>query len=250
MLPILNLPTGAPLQGVTRPNGVALPNEDGSAGRRRLTRPSDHPSLGGGGDVRLLAFVNELRFSRGGESSLAQRWREAVRTSMAFKAQQYTRERAAMRDAIDDQKSIVADFVRAAREGGLADNQTSSWDVAEKVSARWQSLVLQSTSLDQLILRARSRVDAMNNTTDFATARTELASAIEQLAMDFRAQPVLLDAVSHVVNAFVKSPLTSSNAFLNFILMGMWATGKRRTEGEPSYREARPYKQRATPEEM
>ena len=28
------------------------------------------------------------------------------------------------------------------------------------------------------------------------------------------------------------------------------ATGKRRAEGEPSYREARPYKQRATPEEM
>ena len=31
---------------------------------------------------------------------------------------------------------------------------------------------------------------------------------------------------------------------------GQRATGKRRAEGEPSYREARPYKQRATPEEM
>ena len=28
------------------------------------------------------------------------------------------------------------------------------------------------------------------------------------------------------------------------------ATGKRRADNEPSYREARPYKQRATPEEM
>ena len=31
---------------------------------------------------------------------------------------------------------------------------------------------------------------------------------------------------------------------------GQRTTGKRRAEGEPSYREARPYKQRATPEEM
>ena len=31
---------------------------------------------------------------------------------------------------------------------------------------------------------------------------------------------------------------------------GQQTTGKRRAEGEPSYREARPYKQRATPEEM
>ena len=31
---------------------------------------------------------------------------------------------------------------------------------------------------------------------------------------------------------------------------GQRATGKRRTEGESSYREARPYKQRATPEAM
>ena len=31
---------------------------------------------------------------------------------------------------------------------------------------------------------------------------------------------------------------------------GQRVTGKRRAEGEPSYREARPYKQRATPEEM
>ena len=58
-----------------------------------------------------------------------------------------------MQVEIDDAQAKVAAFVRQARGGGanaLADAQTPTWDVSEKVSSRWQSLVLQSASLDRL----------------------------------------------------------------------------------------------------
>ena len=65
-----------------------------------------------------------------------------------------------MQMEIDDAQAKVAAFVRQARGGGenaLADAQTPTWDVSEKVSARWQSLVLRSASLDRLIQTAQGR---------------------------------------------------------------------------------------------
>jgi hypothetical protein len=224
MLP--RMPIGAPLQGVTRPRGVATPDEDTSGGRRRVEPPPTTGDAAG----RLLAIAAELR-ARVGANTLARRWQFAVQANMTHKQKVYTNARDAMEAEVDDQQSVVASFVRAARGGGkdaLADAQTANWDVAEKVSGRWQSLVLQSASYERLIRRARERHDAMNNATDFAFARAELALAIERLATDFRTQHVLLDAIGDVIDAFIRNPLVSSGAFLNVMLMGRPGVGKTR----------------------
>ena len=225
------LPIGVALQGVTRRGGKASPDEDSSGARRRVESGGGTVPSTNDGATRLLSVATELR-SRSGASSFVRRWQEAVQTNMRHKKHTYTRERDSMRAEVDNQQSVVTSFVRAARSGGaddaLADSQTSTWDVAEKVSSRWQSLVLQSASLDRLIRRAQERFDLMNNATDFAMLRAEFAVAIERLATDFRSQSVLLDAVCDVIEAFVKNPLVGSNAYLNFVLMGRPGVGKTR----------------------
>ena len=136
-----------------------------------------------------------------------------------------------MQVEIDDAQAKVAAFVRQARGGGanaLADAQTPTWDVSEKVSSRWQSLVLQSASLDRLVQTAQSRYDRINNTTDFGTLRVEFASAIESLVADYPSQPVLLESIADFVNAFVQRPLVTSTSLINFVLMGNAGAGKTR----------------------
>jgi len=150
---------------------------------------------------------------------------------MRHKQSIYTTERTELQSQIDDAQSKVNAFVRRAKSGGedaLVEEQTPKWDVADKVSRRWQSLILQSSSLDSLIERARGRHDLINNTADFATLRIELALAIEELAKDYSSIPILLETVADVVEAFVKQPLVTNKTFLNFLLMGDPGVGKTR----------------------
>ena len=153
---------------------------------------------------------------------------------MLHKQQLYTRERASMEQEIADAQTKAAAFVRQARSGGddaLADSQTPTWDVAEKVSSRWQGLVLQSASLDRIVQTARERYDLVNNATDFRTLRKAFALALEELAADYASLPVLLESVADVVASFIRQPLVTSASFLNFILMGNPGVGKTRLAG-------------------
>jgi len=150
---------------------------------------------------------------------------------MMYKRQIYTQERSEMQDEIGDAQAKVASFVRQARGGGadaLADAQTPTWDVSEKVSSRWQALVLQSASLDRLVQTAQSRHDMINNTADFGALRAEFASAIEALVADYPSQPVLLESIADLVDAFIQQPLVTSTSLINFVLMGNPGAGKTR----------------------
>ena len=139
-----------------------------------------------------------------------------------------------MQEEIDDAQAKVAAFVRQARSGGvnaLADGQTPTWDVAEKVVSRWQSLVLQSASIDVLIEAARERHDLIGNTADFATLRAEFALALEELVEDYGSLSILLESVADVVDSFIRFPLVASGSFINFMLLGNPGVGKTRLGG-------------------
>ena len=148
---------------------------------------------------------------------------------MAHKVLRYERERQSLQAEVDDAQAKAATFVRQARSGGadaLADDQTSSWEVAKEVSQQWQALVAQLAALDRIILTARSRHDLVNNSADFASLRVELAAAIERLVNDYGMQHVLLETVADLVDSFVNAPLVSAQAMLNFVLMGVAGVGK------------------------
>ena len=150
---------------------------------------------------------------------------------MMYKRQIYTQVRAAMQAEINDAQAKVAVFVRQARGGGanaLADAQTPTWDVSEKVSSRWQALVMQSASLDRLVQTAQSRHDMINNTADFVTLRVEFASAIEALVADYPSQSVLLETIADLLDAFIQQPLVASMSLINFVLMSNPDAGKTR----------------------
>jgi hypothetical protein len=179
-------------------------------------------------------MAQELRQPSSSPASLSNRWRESLKTSMTYKQQIYTQERSSLQEEIDDSQARVAAFVRRARSGGedaLAGALTPTWDVAERVVSRWQSLVLQSAALDRIIRRARERHDLIINSRDFVRFRGELALAIETLVADHSSQPILLDSIADLVQAFVRQPLVSRSAFLNFILMGNPGVGKTRLAG-------------------
>ena len=178
--------------------------------------------------MRVLA--SELRSPSGSPNSIAQRWRECVRTSMRFKQELYQRERRGLQEQIDDTQHKVATFVQQARSGAapLADDKTSDWEVAEKVSARWQSLVTQAASLDRIVESARLRHDLFNNPRDFAGLRAELASTIDTLVTDHAAEGLLLEGLADTVDAFLNAPLVQSNALINFLVMGNAGAGKTR----------------------
>ena len=231
MLPLLPLPTGIALQGVSRRGGKVSVDEDASGRRRRTTTTPAATVVGSSGAARLSTVAAELRAPTASASSQARRWQASVRVSMMYKRQIYTQERAAMQDEIDDAQAKVAAFVRQARGGGanaLADAQTPTWDVSEKVSSRWQALVMQSASLDRLVQTAQSRHDLINNAADFGTLRVEFASAIEALIADYPSQPVLLETIADLLDAFIQQPLVASMSLINFVLMGNPGAGKTR----------------------
>jgi len=231
MLPFLPFTTGVPLQGVTRRSGrVADDAAEMGSSRQKVTAPASL-ALSMSGGPRLTAIAVELRSPSASATSFVRRWQSSVRSSMQHKQSIYTTERAALQSQIDNAQANVNAFVRRVRGGGedaLADEQTPKWDVADKVSRRWQSLVLQSSSLDSLIESARGRHDLINNTADFATLRSDFAMALEQLVADYSSLPILLEAVADVVEAFVRRPLVTSASFLNFLLMGDPGVGKTR----------------------
>jgi ATP-dependent Clp protease ATP-binding subunit ClpA len=231
MLPALNLkivPIGVALTGVTRRGGRASPDEDNmSSARRRVERAPSSEN----GATRLLAIATELRAPTASANSLSRRWQASVCSSMAQKADVYMTERNELRSEIEDAQAKVAAYVRQARSGGddaLADDRTSSWDVAESVSARWRTLVLQAASLERIVLAARRRHDLIGSASGFASLRAELASAVQQLATDFASQDVLLEATADLIDAFVRSPLVSAKSFLNYLLLGPAGAGKTR----------------------
>ena len=223
LLSLCNAPTDVALQGVTRRGGQPAAEEDVSIARRRVDREL---VVAPDGATRLLALASELRSA----GLAARKWQESVRACMQFKQELYTRELAGLQSEIDDQQAKVAGFVRQARRGSdaLADEQTSNWDVAEKVSGRWQSLVLQAASLERMILQARRRRDENNNASDFARLRAEMASALESIATDFASQAILLEVLANVCEAFLRNPLAIKDTFLNFLIMGRAGAGKTR----------------------
>ena len=238
-LPLLSLKvsggaeTGIALQGVTRKGGkLTADEEDASTGRRRTTSTLLIPT--GSGATRLNAMASELRLRSSGPTSLANRWRASLQASMNYKQELYTQERMSIQREVDDAQAKAAAFVRQARRGGddaLADSATSTWDVAEKVSSRWQSLVLLSASLDIIVQKARERHGIVNNIADFATLRNELAVAVSALAADYGSLPVLLESVADLIEAFVSKPLVANTSMLNYVLMGQPGVGKTRLAG-------------------
>jgi DNA replication protein DnaC len=226
VLPLLSLRSGSTdvaLQGVTRQGGQPGPEEDVFTARRRVDREL---VVATDGAARLTTMASELR--SGG--AVARKWQESVRVSMSYKQDLYARELAGMQIEIDDSQAKVAQFVRQARSGedALADGQTSTWDIAEKVSGRWQSLVLKAASLDRMILQARRRKDEINNASDLPRLRAEMASALESITTDFASQAILLEAIADICKAFLRNPLVINNTFLNFIFLGNAGAGKTR----------------------
>jgi hypothetical protein len=215
--------TSAPLQGIPRRGGLLTEDEEASR-RRRL---AVHTPLPTDGATRLNRIAAELR-QPATATSLAARWRTSMQASMAFKQHMYTRERDSLQQEILDAQVKAAAFVSQARSGGLADSQTPTWEVVERVSNRWQALVLQSAALDRVVETARERRDLIQNTGDFAELRSEFAFAIESLAADYPSLPVLLECVADLVDAFIKQPLVTNGAFLNFVLLGEPGVGKTR----------------------
>ena len=234
MLPFMPLKltnsTGVALQGVTRKGGSKNDDQELSNSRMRLTAPlTTNPASG---VARLVDIAAELRAPSSSGASLPRRWQASFQRSMTHKQQMYTRERNSILREVGDAQAKAAAFVRQARSGGddaLADAQTSTWDVAEKVSGRWQSLVLQSASLDRIVQAARQRYDVMNNSANFGTLRGEFAFALETLAADYGSSlPVLVDGIADLVDAFIKQPLVASTSFLNWVLLGSPGVGKTR----------------------
>jgi DNA replication protein DnaC len=233
-LPLLQLKlhvvadTSVALQGVTRRGGRSNDDDDASRSRRLVIETPRSTTTGA---ARLNAIAVELRQPSSTSASLANRWRTSVVASMTFKQQKYTQERMSLQREIDDAQAKVSAFVRQARGGGafaLADSQTPTWDVAEKVSNRWQALVLQSASLDRIVQTAKKRSDLTSTAADFAQLRSEFAFALENLANDYYSQGVLLESVADLVDAFIKQPLVANAALLNFVLMGKPGVGKTR----------------------
>ena len=183
------------------------------------------------GVERLREQAAKLRGPASSASSFARRWQASVQTLMAFKAERYRRERAALQEEIDDAQAKAASFVRQARSGGddaLADESTGRWEVAKEVSSRWQVLVAQAAALERIVLTARRRADTINNASDFAWQRHELAEAIERLASVYASQGRLLGTVADLIDGFVNQPLVASQTMLNIVLMGNPGAGKTR----------------------
>ena len=231
--------TDMPLTGIVRRGGRRAKDESapGKRGKRpaaaakaAAAAPAPVPTTTDGAE-RLREQAAKLRGPTSSANSFARRWQASVQTLMAFKAERYQRERAALQDEIDDAQAKAASFVRQARSGGddaLADEHTGKWEVAKEVSSRWQVLVAQGAALDRIVLTARRRADAINNATDFAWQRHELAEAIERLAKDYASQGPLLGTVADLIDGFVNQPLVASQTMLNIVLMGNAGIGKTR----------------------
>ena len=225
--------TEMPLQGIVRRGGRRAKDESARTKRLGAAAAAAAPVPAGAADgvARLREQAAKLRGPASSAYSFARRWQTSVQTLMAFKSQRYSRERASLQEEIDDAQAKAATFVRQARSGGddaLADEHTGKWDIAKEVSSRWQVLVAQGAALDRIVLTARRRADTINNASDFAWQRHELAEAIVRLASDYASQGPLLETVADLIDGFVNQPLVASHTMLNIILMGNAGIGKTR----------------------
>ena len=125
-----------------------------------------------------------------------------MQASMAFKQHMYTRERDSLQQEILDAQVKAAAFVSQARSGGLADSQTPTWEVVERVSNRWQALVLQSAALDRV-------------------TRTTVAAAAKGRMVHWRMRPREDGSTMSAGRADLK---TSSNALYSASVMRLAAT--------------------------
>ena len=227
--------TEAPLRGTVRRGGRRSNDESAPGSQRKrpaatLAAPA-RPDPQTDGAARLREQAAKLRGPASSANSFARRWQASVQTLMAWKQSRYERERESLQAEVDDAQAKAAAFVRQARSGGddaLADDQTSSWEVAKDVSNRWQALVAQAAALERIVLTTRSRRDSINNAADFAQQRHELAEAIERLVADYEMQSTLLETIADLIDGFVNQPLVASQSMLNFVLMGNAGAGKTR----------------------
>ena len=143
LLPLRTSSTDVALLGVTRRSGQPEAEEDTSITRRRVDKRG--PTVSTDGAARLLSMASDLRVA----GLVARRWKQSVYDRMTFKQDMYSRELNNLQSEINDAQAKVAGFVRQARSGedALADDQSSNWDVAEKVSGRWRRRSVDGGSL-------------------------------------------------------------------------------------------------------
>jgi DNA replication protein DnaC len=252
-------PIGVRLRGVRRPNGGIDANED-LLERRPVHIPGLMHTPGGlyqSGKARLEEIARKVDSSSG--DALASSWLDAVRTSMQHKASLYAEEGRKLNEEIVDQQRKLNEFVRGARQteervaqpdpgrtnrrpseappredNALAQwHQTNKWDLISDRNDRWATLVAQKAAFKEIEQAARQRgaqASASSSSTASTDLRRRLARAVRELAA-YDAQPLLLESMADLIDAFIKSPLVAQNSFVSFILAGDPGVGKTRLAG-------------------
>jgi DNA replication protein DnaC len=244
---------------VRRPNGGIDANED-LLERRPVHIPGLMHTPGGlyqSGKARLEEIARKVDSSSG--DALASSWLDAVRTSMQHKASLYAEEGRKLNEEIVDQQRKLNEFVRGARQteervaqpdpgrtnrrpseappredNALAQwHQTNKWDLISDRNDRWATLVAQKAAFKEIEQAARQRgaqASASSSSTASTDLRRRLARAVRELAA-YDAQPLLLESMADLIDAFIKSPLVAQNSFVSFILAGDPGVGKTRLAG-------------------
>ena len=254
-------PIGVRLRGVRRPNGEIDANED-LLERRPVHIPGLMHTPGGlyqSGKARLEDIAKKVDASSG--DALASSWLGAVRTSMEHKIALYAGEGMNLNEEIVDQQRKLNEFVRGARqtedrvaqsqpdpgrtnrrpaEGAPKEDdalaqwhQTDKWSLISDRNDRWATLVAQKAAFKEIEQAARQRGEQAS-TPASSTASTDLrrrfARAVRELAA-YDTQPLLLESMADLIDAFIKSPLVAQNSFVSFILAGDPGVGKTRLAG-------------------
>jgi DNA replication protein DnaC len=211
------------------------------------------------GKARLEEIARKVDSSSG--DALASSWLDAVRTSMQHKASLYAEEGRKLNEEIVDQQRKLNEFVRGARQteervaqsqpdpgrtnrrpseappredNALAQwHQTNKWDLISDRNDRWATLVAQKAAFKEIEQAARQRgaqASASSSSTASTDLRRRLARAVRELAA-YDAQPLLLESMADLIDAFIKSPLVAQNSFVSFILAGDPGVGKTRLAG-------------------
>ena len=241
------------LRGIDRPSGRPGPGEDTTDSRPVYTAGRMHTPGGqyaSAGKARLEAIAAKV--DAGSRDPLAVRWIAAVVQSMEHKERLYQESGRELDAAIGDQQQKLNEFVRNARlsvgraeepdpgmthargptapaeDDALAQwHQTDKWDLIQDRSDHWSSLVAQKAAFHAIGMTARARKDAARFVTSGNSLRRAFSESVLELA-SYEAQPLLLDSMADLIEAFVNSPLVTHNAFVNFVIAGDPGVGKTR----------------------